>query len=412
MYQPIKILYIGSELKTITDLERSDYFQVHNEPNGLKAFEWMTNNEFRVFAPSQELYCSKDIEAVVCDIDLPGLNGLALFQEMKRIGLNRGLIFILIATHPVDHLRKESLRRGINAYLTKPIDSKLIYDRIHYLKNNKPVQAQQMRNIQNNNVKPYRTPVIKRTFDILVASFALLLLSPFLILIALAIRLESKGRAIYKSKRAGANCESFVFYKFRSMYSDAEKRLKEVAHLNQYEVKDDKAKLLTCPKCAELPEGELCSDKWYLPNGKEICEDLLIKRQNAKKSFLKIPNDPRTTKVGRFIRNTSFDELPQLLNVLKGDMSIVGNRPLPEREAHALTKSREYQQQRIDPAIRFHAAAGLTGLWQVELRGRGGFMKEEERFMLDNMYAENNTFWGDMVLLMRTVPAMFQKTDV
>jgi len=187
------------------------------------------------------------------------------------------------------------------------------------------------------------------------------------------------------------------------MYSDADRRLKEVAHLNQYEAKDDKAKLLTCPECARLPEGELCSPAYYY-DGERICEQLLIERQNAKKAFLKIQNDPRITKVGKLIRNTSIDELPQMFNVLKGDMSIVGNRPLPVYEALALTKSRWSR--------RFRAAAGLTGLWQVELRGRGGFMKEEERFMLDNFYAQNNSFFGDMVLLIRTVPAMFQKTDV
>jgi lipopolysaccharide/colanic/teichoic acid biosynthesis glycosyltransferase len=131
---------------------------------------------------------------------------------------------------------------------------------------------------------------------------------------------------------------------------------------------------------------------------------MVIKRQNAKKAFLKIQNDPRITKVGKFIRNTSIDELPQLFNVLKGDMSIVGNRPLPVYEAYAITKSHW--------ARRFRAAAGLTGLWQVELRGRGGFMSEEERFVLDNRYAQNNSFLGDLRLLAKTVPIIFQKADV
>jgi lipopolysaccharide/colanic/teichoic acid biosynthesis glycosyltransferase len=186
------------------------------------------------------------------------------------------------------------------------------------------------------------------------------------------------------------------------MYPDADRRLKEVSHLNQYAVRDE-SELLVCPICAKLPEGQLCSPAYHY-DGERICERLALKRQNAEKAFLKIQNDPRITKVGKFIRNTSIDELPQLFNVLKGDMSIVGNRPLPVYEAHALTKSRWSR--------RFCAAAGLTGLWQVELRGRGGFMSEEERFILDNMYAQKNTFWGDIVLLLRTVPALFQKTDV
>ena len=402
MEQPVKILYIGSELETITNLERNDYLEVHNEPNGLKAFEWITNHEFRAFDSPPELKCYQDIEAVVCESNLPGLNGIALFQEMKRKGLNKDFFFIIVAAYPNDHLKKKSLTLGINGYLAKPVNSKLIYDRIHYLKNYSPSKHYQKKN-EVNFMQPYRTSFAKRTFHILVASVTLVLLSPILLLTAIAIRLESKGSVIYKSKRVGANYKTFDFYKFRSMYPDADRRLKEVTHLNQYAAHDEELELQACPACAKLPKGELCSAAYYY-DGERICEQLAVKRQNAKKAFLKIQNDPRITRMGKFIRNTSIDELPQLFNVLKGDMSIVGNRPLPVYEAHALTKSRWSR--------RFCAAAGLTGLWQVELRGRGGFMSEEERFILDNLYAQKNSFWGDMLLLLRTVPAMFQKTDM
>ena len=385
MDQPIKILYIGNELETITNLERNDYLEVHNEPNGLKAFEWMTNNEFRAFDPSRELHCYKDIEAIVCETHLPGLNGLALFQEMCKKGLNKGLFFILIATHPIDRLKKKSLALGINAYLTKPVSSQMIYDRINYLKSTYHDKPYQDKSVKENFMKPYRTPFVKRTFDIVFSLLAILLLSPVLALVAVAIRLESKGKVIYKSKRVGANYKAFDFYKFRSMYSDSDRRVKDVSHLNQYTLKDKEKNYLICHKCVMLPEGQLCSPAYYYDR-ERICEHLLVERQNAKKAFLKIQNDPRITKVGRFIRNTSIDELPQLINVLKGEMSIVGNRPLPVYEAHALTKLRWSR--------RFGTAAGLTGLWQVELRGRGGFMKEEERFILDNMYAQKNSFWA------------------
>ena len=403
MDQPVKILYIGSELETITDLEHNDYLEVYNEPNGLKAFEWMTNHEYRAFDSPRELRCYKDIEAIVCETNLPGLNGLALFQEMQKKGLTKNLYYILVATHPNDLLKKKSLAIGINGYLGKPVNSKLVYDRILHLKNHKPVDQYREKHSEDTFMKPYRTPFIKRTFDVLVSFIALILLSPVLILTAIAIRLESKGPAIYKSKRVGANYKTFNFYKFRSMYSDADRRLKEVTHLNQYTAQGEEAELLTCSECAKLPQKGLCSPAYYY-DGERICERLAIKRQNARKTFLKIQNDPRITKVGKFIRNTSIDELPQLFNVLKGDMSIVGNRPLPVYEAHALTKSLWSR--------RFRAAAGLTGLWQVKFRGRGGFMLEEERFMLDNEYAQNNSFWGDLRLLMRTMPAIFQKTNV
>ena len=403
MEQPVKILYIGSDLETITNLERDDFLQVHCEPNGIKAFEWMTDYEFHAFDPPRQLHCQQNIEAIVCEIGLPGLNGLALFQEMKKKGLNKGLIFILITTHPVDHIKKRALELGIDGYLTKPADGKLIFSRIDYLKFYKPPHPHRNPDKDEEFVKPYRTPFPKRAFDIVFASLLLVLLTPLLILIAIAIRLESKGRVIYKSQRVGANFREFTFYKLRSMYADADQRLEKISHLNQYEKKDDTFRLLRCATCAKLPKGELCSPAYHY-DGERICENLLIERQKAKKAFVKIQNDPRITSVGRFIRNTSIDELPQLINVLKGDMSIVGNRPLPVYEALALTKWKH--------ARRFRASAGLTGAWQVELRGRGGFMKEEERFLLDNLYAQKNSFWGDIWLLLRTIPVLFQKTDV
>ena len=399
---PIKILYIGSDPMVVCNLEQNNLFEVHSEPNGLMAFKWLTGNSFKAFVPQSALQRVSDVDVVVCETNLPGLNGMALFQEMQKTGLGTGLIFILVAAQYNIRLKQRSLTLGINGCLTKPVSNEQIHARITYLKEDNQIQKYRAKDTDDEFVLPYKTPFIKRAFDIGVAVTVIVLLSPLLIFTAIAIRLESKGKVIYKSKRVGTNYKTFDFYKFRSMYPDADRRLKEVAHLNQYAEKDDETEPF-CSVCANLPEGELCSPAYYY-DGERICERLAIKRQNAQKAFLKIQNDPRVTKIGKFIRNTSIDELPQLFNVLKGDMSIVGNRPLPVYEAHALTKSRWSR--------RFRAAAGLTGLWQVELRGRGGFMSEEERFILDNAYAHKNSFFGDIVLLMRTIPAMFQRTDV
>lgn len=144
----------------------------------------------------------------------------------------------------------------------------------------------------------------------------------------------------------------------------------------------------------------ICDD-WYNTQKKEVAK--------SKSAFIKIVDDPRITRVGKIIRNTSIDELPQLLNVLKGDMSIVGNRPLPVYEAEQLTLG--YISKR------FLAPAGITGLWQVELRGRGGVMSEDERKRLDNEYADNfvngnYSLWYDIKLILRTIPALFQKDTV
>ena len=119
--------------------------------------------------------------------------------------------------------------------------------------------------------------------------------------------------------------------------------------------------------------------------------------------FVKVKNDPRITKVGRMIRKTSIDELPQLFNVLRGDMSIVGNRPLPLYEAECLTKE--------DWAYRFMAPAGITGLWQVSKRGQDN-MSVEERINLDVTYAKEHSFWYDMKILLRTPFALIQKENV
>jgi lipopolysaccharide/colanic/teichoic acid biosynthesis glycosyltransferase len=118
---------------------------------------------------------------------------------------------------------------------------------------------------------------------------------------------------------------------------------------------------------------------------------------------VKFKNDPRVTKLGEFLRKTSIDELPQLLNILKGDMSFVGNRPLPIYEAEQLTSDQW--------ALRFMAPAGLTGLWQVRKRGKAE-MSEEERKMLDNSYARNHSFIKDIILIFQTIPALTQKENV
>ncbi|MDD4002413.1 MAG: sugar transferase, partial [Bacteroidales bacterium] len=136
-----------------------------------------------------------------------------------------------------------------------------------------------------------------------------------------------------------------------------------------------------------------------------VANDFAIFQKNTKKnSFKKLENDPRITKSGRFIRKYSIDELPQLFNILKGDMSIVGNRPLPLYEAELLTND--------DYIDRFLAPAGLTGLWQVEKRGDSGKLSAEERKKLDVKYAKEFNFWLDIKIIFKTFTAFIQKGNV
>ncbi len=248
----------------------------------------------------------------------------------------------------------------------------------------------------------FQIPVWKRMFDILFSSVAIVLLSPVFLLTAIAIKLESKGPVWYTSKRVGSNYTIFDFLKFRSMYVDADKRLKEFEQLNQYsdDDLDDNTRFQSSSTMASEEEVMLISDDFIISE-KELSTQRAIQQKNA---FVKLENDPRITRVGRFIRKYSIDELPQLFNILKGDMSVVGNRPLPLYEAELLT-----DDESID---RFIAPAGLTGLWQVEKRGDSGKLSADERKQLDIKYGRTYSFALDMKIIFRTLTAFVQKENV
>jgi lipopolysaccharide/colanic/teichoic acid biosynthesis glycosyltransferase len=249
------------------------------------------------------------------------------------------------------------------------------------------------------NLQLYKIPVWKRAFDIVFASVALLFLLPIFILIALAIRIESKGKVFYAAKRVGSGFRVFNFYKFRSMYSNADKKIGELLTKNQYGNQNIKTKESFLNEPSEFGDSLLISDDDMILEG----DYLKIKEQKQENSFFKVANDPRITKVGRIIRNTSIDELPQLFNVLKGDMSIVGNRPLPLYEAELLTCDHW--------ANRYIAPAGLTGLWQITKRGSSGTLSADERKQLDLDYADKFTFLKDLKIIFKTLPAMLQQEN-
>ena len=232
--------------------------------------------------------------------------------------------------------------------------------------------------------------------------------------------MESKGPILFKSKRVGTNYAIFDFLKFRSMYVDAEHQLKELSkERNQYKEQEteEPKSTITAPlgDQAEMAMMNMGMESDMMIGDEEIMlvgDDFVVaesdfnkqKEDEINNAFVKIEDDPRVTKVGKFIRKFSIDELPQLFNILKGDMSIVGNRPLPLYEAEKLT---------ADSSIdRFMAPAGLTGLWQVEERGRGGAMSAEERKQLDITYGQTYSFLLDMKIILRTFTAFKQKGNV
>jgi lipopolysaccharide/colanic/teichoic acid biosynthesis glycosyltransferase len=301
---------------------------------------------------------------IVCDYDALHEDAFHFLDSIRKHEKLKNLPFIVLSHTPDELNPVEALKRGIDDCYGYDFDWNDLQKRVEFLWSFKP----KMLELQN--VTPastaftkYQIPTGKRLFDIAVASAALLALSPIMLAVAVAIKIESKGKIVYRSRRVGTGYQVFDFLKFRSMFEGADVQLVNMKHLNQYDEKT----------------------------------------AQSSATFIKIKNDPRVTRVGKLIRKTSIDELPQLFNVLNGQMSIIGNRPLPLYEAVQLTKD--------EWAKRFIAPAGLTGLWQVTKRGTSD-MSAEERISLDIKYAEQHSFAMDLKILLKTIPAMIQKESV
>ncbi|SOD93152.1 sugar transferase [Spirosoma fluviale] len=246
-------------------------------------------------------------------------------------------------------------------------------------------------------------PIWKRVLDISVSLAVLIALSPVLLVAAILVFIDHPGPVFYSSKRVGKDYKVFDMYKFRSMRPNADKLIADMSAHNIYNTAEtaptDNSRCENCTR-AGIP----CQQPLFLKE-QLICEREYVNAKKAKAMFSKFRNDPRVTPIGAFLRNTSIDELPQLFNIIRGDMSLVGNRPLPIYEAERLTTSGHVQ--------RFAAPAGLTGLWQVTKRGKSkGVMSDHERIQLDIQYAEKFSFRTDMTIMLRTVTAVFQQENV
>lgn len=396
----MNILYIGKELFFTEEFLEDNSIELIHKNSGLEALKILRSE-----------IC---VDAIIAHYDLSGNDGLFFYEELKHEFENVKVPCLLL----FDEFNAAAFKRAFELkiddcfVIPSTLQSQLM-ERVRYL--NESINREEAIESIRKDLIHYKIPLSKRIFDIMTATVVLVMLSPVLIFTMLAIRLESKGKVYYIAKRVGR--KTFDFYKLRSMRNGADKLLKELAEKkNQYnkneEVSSSIDMTVKCPRCKALPIGEYCSPLNY-EGIEKICDFMYHKQkrsiQNNSSSFIKIIDDPRITRIGKFIRNTSIDELPQLINVIKGDMSLVGNRPLPVYEAELLTQDQMSK--------RFLAPAGITGLWQVELRGKGGDMSEEERMNLDNAYADhfignNYSFWFDIKLLLRTVPALFQKSTV
>lgn len=343
------------------------------------------------------------------------LSSIILLYEKKTIQTDtdillylkkRRKLYILLVT---EELSKEEgamyLSAGVRNTISPKASREVFSHLVFFVENIMPKIEEDDNNIPKSKFR-YQIPLGKRMFDIAVSLSALILLSPILLGFALLVRIESKGSAIYKSKRVGANYKVFDFFKFRTMYIDSDRRLKEFQSLNQY--KDDELldSLLEDSSKNDTTEEDINLETMLIGDDVVIPEKEYIHQQHShqKNAFVKLEKDPRVTKIGRFFRKYSIDELPQLFNVLKGDMSIVGNRPLPLYEAELLTNDESIE--------RFIAPAGITGLWQVEKRGDPGRLSAKERVMLDINYAQHYSVWMDFRIILKTMTAFVQKENV
>ena len=331
----------------------------------------------------------------------------------------RNVYIILLTDNMTPEERGIYMKCGVNDTINKDASVTALNKKIQFISDRENILFDD--EAPKYKILKFKIPVWKRLFDIVFSGLAIIILSPIFILTAIAIKLESKGPVLFKSKRVGTNYTIFDFLKFRSMYTDAEDRLKDLSKSsNQYaekEEEEDDHKTITAPLGEEaeqdmlnmgMESGMMISDEEIMLIGDDfvVAESDFNKQKEEENNnaFVKIENDPRITKVGKFIRKYSIDELPQLFNILKGDMSIVGNRPLPLYEAEKLT---------ADTSIdRFMAPAGLTGLWQVEERGKGGNMSAEERKQLDITYGQTYNFMLDMKIIFRTLFTFIQKENV
>jgi len=285
-----------------------------------------------------------EIDGVKCLGDIKDLNGIILTTAVDEV------IFVLPKAYipEIESYIIDCEKMGITVRMLLDLyDLKLAKTQISYL-GNLPMLTFRTVNLDENQ------KFLKRIIDIIGAIVGLFLTGIIFIIFGLAIKLESPGPIIYSQIRVGQNGRKFRCYKFRTMYEDADERKKELEHLN-------------------IMKG----------------------------AIFKVENDPRITKVGRFMRKLSLDEFPQFYNVLKGEMSLVGTRP------PTLDEVDQYEQHH---RRRLSIKPGITGLWQVS--GRNSIEDFDEIVALDVKYIDNWSLWLDIKILFKTVFAIFQSTGL
>ena len=274
---------------------------------------------------------------------------LGRVEDLPVLVTDQGVEEVVIALPPEEH---ELMRKIVNNGVRRNVKLRIIPDALTYPYSN--IEIQEYDGLAMIDVRSPKLDImhsgVKRIFDICLALVLLIFDLPIMFFIAIGIKLNSRGPVIYRQTRLGKDGKSFEMMKFRSMVNDADRVRRQ-----------------------------------------------LERRNEAKGAMFKIRDDPRITSFGRFLRRTSLDELPQVFNVLKGDMSMVGPRPpLPE----------EVGRYKAHHLKRLAVRPGVTGLWQVSGRDRRDF---EDMAKLDLYYIENWSGWMDLKIILKTVPVVLSR---
>lgn len=346
-------LYIGGEKEIFQELF-NNFNTGHSCSDTTEALQLLRQLNFKNAVP----------QFIFIDLDFSNENLILLKQFLgAELSFSQTHIFYNIRRLSPADKRKVIANKMVDELIDLKTEMALIAGKVEFLKKMRAefsARNQQIRIETQESDLTGKRNLVKRAVDILLSGIALVILMPVFILIALAIKIESRGPVFYNSYRAGRGYKVFKFFKFRTMKVGADRMINSMLHLNKYNT-------------------------------------------SLGPVFFKIQNDPRITKVGSFLRSTGLDELPQLYNVLIGEMSVVGNRPLPLYEASTLTTDVW--------AERFMAPAGITGLWQIMNR-KNAIVSVEERISMDIEYARKNNFLMDFSIMLNTPGVIMKEIPV
>lgn len=347
------LLFVGFDHDFDANIRRFPYespsYHYTIENNAFLAYRWL---EERV----EQLETFHLPYAIFCRLDWLVDNQ---FLFVRQIAAHPDLCFVpIIALSEQGSLEQHQAilaKENVDDCYSVPVDWDKLEERLEFLNQYKPTVLEQTQRLKKESFQ-LKIPLEKRIFDVFGASLAILLTAWIWLPVMVAIWLESGGPVIYKSKRVGFGYRVINFLKFRSMFADSDQQLHEVQHLNRYHAVDG--------------------------------------QENV---FVKIPQDPRITRVGRFIRKYSIDELPQLLNVLRGEMSIIG--PRPERPEFVAELSRQIPLY----AHRDCVKPGLTGWAQVSYPYGASVDDAWHKLSYDLYYIKHRSALLDLLILLATV---------